>query len=63
MLLSLVPKGSRSIIDQRPRKIAKPLPRGESASRPTPAALAIDATGIRLRPAPFTPARLKPGLA
>jgi CO/xanthine dehydrogenase Mo-binding subunit len=39
---------------------------GESASRPTPAALAnaiFDATGIRLRQAPFTPARLKAGLA
>jgi CO/xanthine dehydrogenase Mo-binding subunit len=39
---------------------------GESACRPTPAALAnaiFDATGIRLRQAPFTPARLKAGLA
>jgi CO/xanthine dehydrogenase Mo-binding subunit len=39
---------------------------GESASRPTPAALAnaiFDATGIRLRQAPFTPERLKSGLA
>jgi nicotinate dehydrogenase subunit B len=39
---------------------------GESASRPTPAALAnaiFDATGIRLRQAPFTPARIKAGLA
>ena len=39
---------------------------GESASRPTPAALAnaiFDATGIRLRQAPFTPERLKAGLA
>lgn len=39
---------------------------GESASRPTAAALAnaiFDATGIRLRQAPFTPARLKAGLA
>jgi nicotinate dehydrogenase subunit B len=39
---------------------------GESACRPTPAALAnaiFDATGIRLRQAPFTPARIKAGLA
>jgi CO/xanthine dehydrogenase Mo-binding subunit len=39
---------------------------GESASRPTAAALAnaiFDATGIRLRQAPFTPERLRPGLA
>jgi nicotinate dehydrogenase subunit B len=39
---------------------------GESASRPTPAALAnaiFDATGIRLRQAPFTPARIKARLA
>jgi nicotinate dehydrogenase subunit B len=39
---------------------------GESASRPTAAALAnaiFDATGIRLRQAPFTPQRLKAGLA
>jgi nicotinate dehydrogenase subunit B len=39
---------------------------GESACRPTPAALAnaiFDATGIRLRQAPFTPERLKAGLA
>jgi len=39
---------------------------GESSSRPTAAALAnaiFDATGIRLRQAPFTPARLKAGLA
>ena len=39
---------------------------GESASRPTAAALAnaiFDATGIRLRQAPFTPERLKAGLA
>ena len=39
---------------------------GESSSRPTAAALAnaiFDATGIRLRQAPFTPERLKPGLA
>jgi nicotinate dehydrogenase subunit B len=39
---------------------------GESSSRPTAAALAnaiFDATGIRLRQAPFTPERLKAGLA
>jgi nicotinate dehydrogenase subunit B len=39
---------------------------GEASSRPTPAALAnaiFDATGIRLRQAPFTPERLKAGLA
>ena len=39
---------------------------GESASRPTAGALAnaiFDATGIRLRRAPFTPERLKAGLA
>ena len=39
---------------------------GESACRPTAAALAnaiYDATGIRLRQAPFTPDRLKAGLA
>ena len=39
---------------------------GESACRPTAAALAnaiFDATGIRLRQAPFTPDRLKAGLA
>jgi nicotinate dehydrogenase subunit B len=39
---------------------------GEAASRPTPAALAnaiFDATGIRLRQAPFTPERLKARLA
>jgi nicotinate dehydrogenase subunit B len=39
---------------------------GESSSRPTAAALAnaiFDATGIRMRQAPFTPARLKAGLA
>ena len=39
---------------------------GEASSRPTAAALAnaiFDATGIRLRQAPFTPERLKAGLA
>jgi CO/xanthine dehydrogenase Mo-binding subunit len=39
---------------------------GESSSRPTAAALAnaiFDATGIRMRQAPFTPERLKAGLA
>jgi nicotinate dehydrogenase subunit B len=39
---------------------------GESSSRPTAAALAnaiFDATGVRLRQAPFTPKRLKAGLA
>jgi CO/xanthine dehydrogenase Mo-binding subunit len=39
---------------------------GEASSRPTAAALAnaiFDATGIRLRQAPFTPARLKAGMA
>jgi CO/xanthine dehydrogenase Mo-binding subunit len=39
---------------------------GEASSRPTAAALAnaiFDATGIRLRQAPFTPERLKSGLA
>ena len=39
---------------------------GEASSRPTAGALAnaiFDATGIRLRQAPFTPARLKAGLA
>ncbi|MEA2974514.1 MAG: nicotinate dehydrogenase subunit, partial [Alphaproteobacteria bacterium] len=39
---------------------------GEAASRPTAGALAnaiFDATGIRLRRAPFTPDRLKAGMA
>jgi CO/xanthine dehydrogenase Mo-binding subunit len=39
---------------------------GEASSRPTASALAnaiFDATGIRLRQAPFTPERLKAGLA
>jgi CO/xanthine dehydrogenase Mo-binding subunit len=39
---------------------------GEASSRPTAGALAnaiFDATGIRLRQAPFTPERLKAGLA
>jgi CO/xanthine dehydrogenase Mo-binding subunit len=39
---------------------------GEGATRPTAAALAnaiFDATGIRLRQAPFTPERLKAGMA
>jgi CO/xanthine dehydrogenase Mo-binding subunit len=39
---------------------------GEGASRPTPGAIAnaiFDATGIRLRQAPFTPDRLKAGFA
>ena len=39
---------------------------GEGATRPTAGALAnaiFDATGIRLRQAPFTPDRLKAGLA
>jgi nicotinate dehydrogenase subunit B len=39
---------------------------GEGATRPTAGALAnaiFDATGIRLRQAPFTPERLKAGLA
>ncbi len=39
---------------------------GEGATRPTAAAIAnaiFDATGIRLRQAPFTPERLKAGLA
>jgi CO/xanthine dehydrogenase Mo-binding subunit len=38
---------------------------GEPSSRPVPAALAnaiFDATGVRLRQAPFTPARIKAGL-
>jgi CO/xanthine dehydrogenase Mo-binding subunit len=39
---------------------------GEAASRPTAGALAnaiFDATGVRLRQAPFTPERLKAGMA
>jgi len=39
---------------------------GEGATRPTAGAIAnaiFDATGIRLRQAPFTPDRLKAGLA
>jgi CO/xanthine dehydrogenase Mo-binding subunit len=39
---------------------------GEGATRPTAGALAnaiFDATGIRLRRAPFTPERLKAGMA
>jgi nicotinate dehydrogenase subunit B len=43
-----------------------PLGVGESASVPSAAAIAnaiFDATGVRMREAPFTPARLKAGLA
>ena len=39
---------------------------GEGATRPTAGAIAnaiFDATGVRLRQAPFTPDRLKAGLA
>jgi CO/xanthine dehydrogenase Mo-binding subunit len=35
---------------------------GEGATRPTAGAI-FDATGVRLRQAPFTPDRLKGGLA
>ena len=47
------------------RPDVKPTGAGEAAMRPLAAALAnaiYDATGVRLRQAPFTPDRLKPGL-
>jgi CO/xanthine dehydrogenase Mo-binding subunit len=43
-----------------------PVGAGEATCRPTAAAIAnaiFDATGIRLRRAPFTPERLKAGMA
>ena len=44
---------------------AKPLGAGEPTTRPVPAAVAnavFDATGVRLRTAPFTPERVKAAL-
>ena len=47
-------------------KNEKPTGAGESAMRPLAAAVAnaiYDATGVRLRQAPFTPERIKAGMA
>jgi CO/xanthine dehydrogenase Mo-binding subunit len=52
-------------IDLIQRRAAPPLGAGEAASTPVPAALAnavFDATGVRLREAPFTRARVQAAL-
>ncbi len=58
-----VPAIEIALIDRRDQP---PLGAGEAASSPVPAALAnavFDATGVRLRSVPFTPARVKALLA
>ena len=57
-----VPQLDIELID---RRMEPPLGAGEAASSPVPAALAnavFDATGVRLRTVPFTPARVKAAL-
>jgi CO/xanthine dehydrogenase Mo-binding subunit len=57
-----VPKLEIALID---RPTEKPLGAGEAASAPVAAALAnaiFDATGVRLRTAPFTPERVRAAL-
>ena len=61
---SEAPEAIDIILIDRPE--LAPTGAGEASSRPTAGALAnaiFDATGIRLRQAPFTPERLKAGLA
>ena len=58
-----VPKLEIALID---RPMEPPLGAGEAASAPVAAALAnavFDATGARLRNAPFTPERVKAALS
>ena len=58
-----VPKLEIALID---RPTERPFGAGEAAAAPVAAALGnavFDATGVRLRTAPFTPARMKAGLA
>ena len=58
-----VPQLDIELID---RRLEPPLGAGEAASSPVPAALAnavFDASGVRLRSVPFTPARVKAALA
>ncbi len=53
-------------IDLIDRRFEKPTGAGEAAATPVPAAIAdavLDATGVRLRQAPFTPARVRDALA
>jgi CO/xanthine dehydrogenase Mo-binding subunit len=60
---SAVPRLEIALMDRRDEP---PLGAGEAASSPVPAALAnavFDATGVRLRSVPFTPAKLKEQLA
>jgi nicotinate dehydrogenase subunit B len=58
------PEAIEIVLIDRPE--LPPVGAGEATCRPTAAALAnaiFDATGIRLRRAPFTPERLKAGMA